>query len=129
MKTKFSKVIGVAFALMLVASMLVFALPAAAGPYSNLNPAPNMWKGYTPTTGLTGGYFLDDGVTAVGPIAEAIDGDLYAYVAGLDDLAKSTNGGRTWSFSTSPSKYAGDAIVDMVCSSLSEDVQIGRAHV
>jgi hypothetical protein len=125
MKTKISKIFGIAFALVLVASLMLFAIPAAAGPYDDLEPAPNKWTGYTPTESFTGGYFYDDSVTAVGPMAKGIDGDLYAYVAGIDDLAKSVDGGRTWSFSKLPNSYKNtstDAIVDMVCSSLSEDV-------
>jgi hypothetical protein len=128
MKTKLSKILGIGFALVLVASLLLFAIPAAAGPYDDLEPKlPNMWKGFAPTEGLAGLWFFDSDINQVGPIAQAINGDIYAYVsnvngAGSHDIFKSTNNGRTWSVSTVPAYYTGGAVVDMVCSSKSEDV-------
>jgi hypothetical protein len=120
---------GIGFTLVLLASMMVFAIPVSAGPYDPLAPAlPNMWQGFPPTEGILGGYFYDHNVSAIGPIAEAIDGDLYAYVANAsapaaaNDIFKSVDGGRSWYPSTALGKYAGGAVVDMVCSSLSEDV-------
>jgi hypothetical protein len=130
MKTKLSKIMGIGFTLVLLASMMVFALPVSAGPYNPLAPAlPNVWQGFPPIPGIVGGYFLDPAVTRIGPIAEAINGHLFAYVAGdatlpavTNDIFKSVDGGRTWYPSTAPGRYAGGAVVDMVCSSLSEDV-------
>jgi len=139
MKSKFSKIMGIGFALVLVASMMLFAIPTAAGPYDDLEPTlPNMWAGFTPTPGLLGAWFSDPAITQVGPLAQAINGDLYAYVAGIalatplnqgtNDIFKSTNDGRTWSVSGVPGYYSlnattgGGAVVDMVCSSMSEDV-------
>jgi hypothetical protein len=127
MKTKLSKIFGIGFALVLVASLMLFAIPAAAGPYEDLEPPlPNMWTGFTPTAGVLGGWFFDPDITAIGPTAEAINGDIYAYVANatanVNDIFKSTNSGRTWSVSTVPAYYTGGAVVDMVCSSKSEDV-------
>jgi hypothetical protein len=128
MKTKLTKIFGIGFAFILIASMMVFAIPAAADPYAPLTPAlPNTSQGFPPTPGILGGYFYDDAITKVGPIAEAINGDLYAYVANAtgasaNDIFKSVDGGRSWYPSTAPLKYAGGAVVDMVCSSVSEDV-------
>jgi hypothetical protein len=134
MKTKLSKILGIGFALVLVASLLLFAIPVAAGPYEDLEPVPpNMWLGFDPTPGLLGAWFFDPAITQVGPLAQAIDGDIYAYVAGTnatpptynpgtEDIFKSTDGGRTWSVSSLPYYYLGGPVVDMVCSSMSEDV-------
>ena len=138
MKSKFSKIMGIGFALVLVASMMLFAIPTAAGPYNDLAPAvPNAWAEFPPTPGALGGWFFDPAITKVGPIAEAINGDLYAYVAGTaatlanpgtNDIFKSTNGGRTWTVSTSPGYFVNGAggatapVIDMVCSSESEDI-------
>jgi len=139
MKTKLSKIMGIGFTLVLVASMMLFAIPVAAGPYQDLAPVfPNTWAGFPPTPGALGSWFFDPAITQVGPIAEAINGDLYAYVAGVaaatplndgtNDIFKSTDGGRTWTVSSVPGYFvdgAGlttDPVVDMVCSSVSEDV-------
>lgn len=128
MKTKLSKILGIGFALVLVASLMLFAIPVAAGPYEDLSPAlPNMWSGFAPQEGVMGFWFNDPDINKVGPIAQAINGDIYAYVsnangAGSHDIYKSTDNGRTWSVSTIPAYYTGGAVVDMVCSSKSEDV-------
>lgn len=134
MKSKFSKIMGIGFALVLIVSMMVFALPASAGPYADLEPAaPNVWAEFVPTPGVTGGWFFDPAITGIGPIAEAINGDLFAYVAGTaatpanpgtDDIFKSVEvyGGRIWSASPIPLYYTGGPVVDMVCSEMSEDV-------
>jgi hypothetical protein len=133
MKTKLSKILGIGFALVLVASLMLFAIPAAAGPYEDLEPPlPNMWTGFDPQPGVMGLWYFDPAITQVGPIAQAINGDIYAHVAGATanghDIFKSTDGGRTWSVSAVPLYYAdpytgvGGEVVDMVCSSKSEDV-------
>ncbi|MGD9394566.1 MAG: hypothetical protein PVJ81_06425, partial [Dehalococcoidia bacterium] len=128
MKTKISKILGIGFALILVASLMLFAIPAAAGPYEDLvPPMPNMWTGFDPQPGIQGLWYFDPGIVQVGPIAQAINGDIYAYVAGATapgshDIFKSVDGGRTWSVSKIPAYYTGLAVVDMVCSSKSEDV-------
>ncbi len=128
MKSKILKIMGVVLALVLISSMMVFALPTSADPYKPLVPMANMWVGFTPTAGILGAYFYDGAITKVGPIDEAINGDLYAYVANATggaathDIFKSTDGGRTWMYSKLPGKYAGGAVVEIVCSDLSEDV-------
>lgn len=38
MKSKLKGVLGIGFALILVASLMLFAIPAAAGPYEDLDP-------------------------------------------------------------------------------------------
>jgi hypothetical protein len=149
MKNKLSKIIGIGFALILVASMMLFAVPVAAGPYDDPVPFPsNAWLEFSPTEGVFGLWFYSPTITQVGPLARAINGDIYAYVAdattgGLeatpdnpypvgtsgDDIFKSTDNGRTWSVSQIPNYYfntntmtAGGPVVDMVCSDVSEDV-------
>ncbi|MBA7618444.1 hypothetical protein ES703_25770 [subsurface metagenome] len=129
MKSKFSKIMGIGFAFVLIVSMMVFALPASAGPYDDLAPvAPNAWAEFPPTPGITGGWFFDPAITRISHITEAINGDLFAYVedatgsATSYDIFKSVDGGRTWSMSTVPSYYLGGRVVDMVCSEMSEDI-------
>jgi len=129
MKNKITKIMGVVFALVLISSMMAFALPTSAAPYTPLVPLGNMWTGFTTTPGFFGSYFYDPAITKVGPIAEAINGDLFAYVRNAtapgpytDELFKSTDGGRTWFYSTALLCYHGDAIVEIVCSKVSEDV-------
>ena len=52
-KTKLSKIMGIGFTLVLLASMMVFAVPVAAGPYNDLAPVlPNIWQGFPPTPGI-----------------------------------------------------------------------------
>ncbi|GAI61988.1 unnamed protein product, partial [marine sediment metagenome] len=120
MKSKISKIMGIGLALVLLVSMMVFALPVAAGPYDDLEPAkPNTWDDFQPTPGAAGLWFFDPDIAQVGPIAEAIDGTLFAYVEnaggtdglpdeatpnndGANDIFKSVDGGRTWTVSAVP---------------------------
>jgi hypothetical protein len=92
MKNKIYKIMGVALVAMLLASLTVgLAAPAAA------DPGTLKWsKMVFPADGFNGSYFRDTGITGIGPIAKAIDGSLFAYVPGLNDIFKSTDGGRTW---------------------------------
>lgn len=137
MKSKFSKIMGVGFALVLVASLMLFAIPTQADPYEPLHPPmPNLWDEFQPTAGAQGLWFFDPDITQVGPNARAINGDFYTYVAGAastgvgatpnnpgdHDIFKSIDDGRTWTVSAVPFYYGGGAVVDMVCSSMSEDV-------
>ena len=47
MKSKLKGALGIGFALVLVASLMLFAIPAAAGPYEDLAPKlPNGWEGF-----------------------------------------------------------------------------------
>ena len=138
MKTKLSKIMGIGFTLVLLASMMIFAVPVAAGPYQDLAPAlPNLWAGFPPTPSALGSWFFDPAITQVGPLAKSINGDLYAYVAGTaatplnpgtNDIFKSVDGGHTWTVSAIPLYFVNGAgaatapVIDMVCSSVSEDV-------
>ncbi len=132
MKTKLAKILGIGFTLVLVASMMLFAIPVQADPYQPLHPTlPNMWQGFPPTPGALGLWFFDPAISQVGPNAQAINGDFYTYVAGTaatpnnpgtNDIFKSVDGGRTWTVSAIPFYYGGGPVVDMVCSSMSEDV-------
>jgi hypothetical protein len=145
MKKKIFRIMGMSLAFVMVASMLVFAIPVSAGPYDKLDPAPvtNGWVGFTETEGGAppGFWFYDPNIQVIGPMAEAIDGDLYAYVyyytgtVYIHDIYMSSDGGRTWSTSTAPGAYpnldtdpvtagkqAPEAVVDIAVSSLFEDV-------
>ena len=136
MKRKMKGVLGVALAFVLVVSLMAFALPVLADPGEEFEPEPNEWTDYVRTAGSASDWFIQGTATAdeligfIGPIAQAIDGDLYAYVGydadTPDDLFKSEDGGRTWATSTSTTKsyhvVSGEPIVDMVCSSMDEDV-------
>jgi hypothetical protein len=140
MKTKLSKILGIAFAFVLVASMLVFAIPVSGGAYDNLSPTlPNTWQGFPPQSGAYGNWFFDPNITQVGPIAKAINGDLYCFVAGTaatpnnpgtNDIFKSTDGGHTWTVSAVPNYFVNTAatpagagtVLAIVCSQQSEDV-------
>jgi hypothetical protein len=120
-------------ALVLVAG---FALPAAASPAETLN---EWYKFDYPKAGADGDWFrqgtdIDERIWEIGPIAEAINGDLYAYAL-MDGLTvhrlfKSDDGGRTWEITgyedieitCDTSTYPPGAIVDMVCSSIDEDI-------
>ena len=112
MKNKIYKILGVALVAMLLASLTVgLAAPAAA------DPGVLKWSKMSfPPQGFNGSYFVDTNITSVGPIAKAIDGSLLAWVAGLADIFKSTDGGRTWK----ETKYAaagGGAVVAITPSS------------
>ena len=145
MKSKMKGILGIGFVLVLIASLMVFAVPTQADPYQPLHPTqPNMWQGFPPTEGSMGFWFFDPEITQLGPNARAINGDFYTYVEGADDwtgagatplnpgnndIFKSTTDGRTWTVSQVPNYYyntrtmsAAGPVVDMVCSSLSEDV-------
>ncbi|MFC1950400.1 hypothetical protein ACFLWD_01895 [Chloroflexota bacterium] len=121
MNKKFSKIFGVALTLVMVLSMtVVFAAPAAA--------EEEAWSAYDiPVEGVAGDWFMTDTIVSLGPIAEAINGDLYLYMDNTavadDDLYKSEDGGRTWEATEYDAEVgAGAAIVDMVCSS--EDAEL-----
>jgi hypothetical protein len=116
MKSKLYKIFGVALTVVMLASLMVFAIPASA------NPGDNEWTKFAyPKAGADGKYFFDDTITYVGPLAMAINGNLYcaADPAGAASLMKSTDGGRTWSKLT---KYTFGKVVDIVCSSENADV-------
>ncbi|MCK4303493.1 MAG: hypothetical protein KAY24_04580, partial [Candidatus Eisenbacteria sp.] len=119
MKKKMKGVLGVGLTLVLLVSLCAFAIPVAA------DPAENEWSEFAyPAEGSAGDWFYDPTIAAVGPMAQAINGDLYAYalVGIADKLFKSEDGGRTWAESTATHAYNGGAIVDMVCSSIDEDI-------
>jgi hypothetical protein len=139
MKNKIFKIMGVAVTLAMVLSLTAgfAAAPAAASPAEKIN---EWYKFDYPKAGSAGDWFRQGSsidselIDAIGPIAEAINGDLYVYVhtyEGLTDhIFKSTDGGRSWEDTgycevdvcedngyTHPGK-----VIDMVCSSIDEDV-------
>ena len=111
MKTKFKGVLGVALTLVLLLSLTVgMAVPAAAGTLE--------WSKMSfPKDSSDGDYFRDADITAVGPVAKAIDGSLFAYAAGVG-LVKSDDGGRSWS----KTKYPGGEVIAIEPSSIDEDI-------
>ncbi len=94
MKSKISRILGVALTLAVLSSLCIVAAPASA--------ATQAWDAFT--TPSTTGMMLNTTITAGGPIAQSpVDGALYAYVldGGTNKLIKSTDGGRTWKVSGS----------------------------
>jgi len=138
MKNKIFKIMGVAVTLAMVLSLAVaFTAPAAASPDETIN---EWYKFDYPAAGSAGDWFRqgtgEEKIDALGPIAEAINGDLYVYVqlgnGGTHHIFKSTDGGRSWEATgyedvdvceTSPDVYSHPGkVIDMVCSSIDEDV-------
>jgi hypothetical protein len=81
--------------------MLALSLVVVAAPPSQVaaSPLPNRWAPVAiPAAGVPGHWVLAPGSTAVGPIAIAIDGTLFAYAdpAGDEALFRSVDGGRRW---------------------------------
>jgi len=125
MKTKFSKILGVGLTLVMVLALTAgFALPAGA------SPDENAWSRLAyPAEGEVGGFFYDETITeGPGPIAQAIDGTLYAYVeigAGVEQIVKSTDGGHSWAltlYSDATYGVAGETVVAIACSSIDADI-------
>jgi hypothetical protein len=117
MKKKMHKILAVALTLTLLVGLVfgLAAVPAAAGTLT--------WdKEAFPAAGFAGKYFRDSSITALGPMAMAIDGTLFAGVevnvpVVAQKLYKSADGGRTWSATT----YAGGTIVDIAVSTEDAD--------
>ena len=137
MKKKMYKIMGVALTLVMVLSLFAFAAPVAA------DPDVNEWSEFSyPDEGSDGDWFYDPDITHVGPMALAINGDLYAYahVDGADwgpdenidsNIFKSDDGGRTWSTTDFADELVEDDywgsddpgfVVDIVCDSEDEDI-------
>jgi hypothetical protein len=79
MKTRIFKILGVAVTLAMVLTLAAaFSAPAAASPDETIN---EWYKFDYPEPGEDGDWFYDPTIGSVGPIAEAINGDLYAAVS------------------------------------------------
>jgi hypothetical protein len=86
MKSKISKIMGVAVTLAMVLSLTAgfAAAPAAASPDETLNE----WYTFDyPVEGKDGGWFYDPSILGDGEITKAIDGTLYVSVARYMDDA------------------------------------------
>jgi hypothetical protein len=140
MKKKISKLLGVGLAVILISSLFGFAAPVSAASL----PTINAWTQFKyPAEGATGGWFWDPDIRELGPMAKAINGDIYVYARVANEatagkyhkILRSTNGGRSWTDSTSALRYGNidvdpvtaglqspGVVVDMVCSSMYEDV-------
>jgi len=134
MKKKPSKILGVALTLVMVLSLFAFAAPVAA------DPDVNEWSKFSyPDEGSDGDWFWEDSLYSVGPMALAINGDLYAYAYVGDgdwtdddidsNIFKSDDGGRTWSTTDFADEllfggpYDDDGyVVDIVCDSEDADI-------
>jgi hypothetical protein len=115
MKNKIHKIFGVALTVVLVASMFVFAVPisVAAQAYT-----PNQWNAMV-IPGFTGQVITGTGNPTLGrtditDFAVGSDGTtIYAVGTGTfplpDFIAKSTNGGKTWSVLGNPITFASPA--------------------
>ena len=123
MKTKINKILGIAIAVVTIASLFVIAVPASAA--APLTP-PQTWNTF-PIPSTTG-MVLDGTISVGGPIAQAIDaslntsgiGTLYAYVydsalTPVAEIVKSVDGGRTWAVSGGTGQPTA-AVVEIVCS-------------
>jgi photosystem II stability/assembly factor-like uncharacterized protein len=142
MKNKILKILGVAVT---VAMVLTLAAGFAAAPVA-ANPGETLNQWYTfdyPKAGSAGDWFRQgtkddtERIDTIGPIAQAINGDLYAYVelkdSSTSQIFKSEDGARTWT-ETNYYKLPADGGVgdgesggtgrvwDMVCSSIDADV-------
>ena len=141
MKNKLSKILGVFLTVALVAGTIAAALPVSA---KNMD-----WEQILTPKNITGaGGMVNNRVNWVGPIARAINGDLYVAVGLGDDsetdtvepneviIYKSTDFGRSWGTTgsqyfdqyddwknpTSPNDQWGDwegVIFDILCSPIS----------
>jgi len=135
MKKKFSKIFGVALALVLVVSLGVFvAVPAD----TDASPAANKWAKFSiPSAGSLGDYILvpvdTDNVSTwvAGPafLTKSKDGDLWVYwdvsptATASSNLFKSTDEGRSWdNMGASTSVVADKVIVDIACSPEDNDI-------
>jgi len=140
MKKKISKLFGVGLAVILLSSLFGFAVPvSAAAPL----PTINAWDTFDyPVAGNTGGWFWDPDIRELGPMDKALNGDIYVYARVANEPAgsyhkilRSTNGGRSWTDSAATLRYGNidvdpvtaglqspGEVVDMVCSSMYEDV-------
>ncbi len=136
MKKKFSKILGVGLALVLVVSLGAFVV-APANP-ADASPAANKWAKFSiPSAGSLGDYILaptdDEGVSTLqspgGPayLTKSKDGDLWAYwdvsEATSSNLYKSTDEGRSWiKMGSSTSVVADVEVIDIACSPEDNDV-------
>jgi len=113
MKNKIHKIFGVALTVVLVASMFVFAvpIPVAAQAYT-----PNQWNAMV-IPGWAGQVITGTGNPTLGKtnitdFAVGSDGTtIYAVGTGTvaNFIAKSTNGGKTWSVLGNPTTFTGPA--------------------
>jgi hypothetical protein len=93
MKTKITKILGVALTVTILASLLIttVASPAMAGDrkWTKSNP---------PAAGADGDWFWHDDIDQIGPVAKTADGVLLCYMNkdGNHWLMKSSDMGRTW---------------------------------
>jgi len=119
MKKKFSKILGLSMAL-----VLVFALSAAFAPVAGASPGDDIWAEYTipSDTDWVLAYSAGNGSgDNRGPIDVAADGTLYAY-AQVDEadytLFKSTDDGYSWA----ETGEVDHTIIDIACSPDDADV-------
>ncbi|MBI4285513.1 MAG: hypothetical protein HY670_06390 [Chloroflexi bacterium] len=114
MKSKIFRLLGVALIVTILASLFAIPIPVSAGT--------DEWDRLTfPTTGSTGGFFWDTtaALTNVGPLAMAKDGTLFLHAnpdpdgagagVAVNEIFKSTDGGKTWTGSSSTTKNFSNA--------------------
>jgi len=122
MKKKYSRILGVALALMLLASLFGFAVPVSA----QVNPG--AWTPLLlPAPGAPGNYVYNPTATpftAAQFITKGIDGALYCHnndgSAATSNLYKSTDDGRSWS--RVAVNLVNIVLVDIVCSSTDANI-------
>ncbi|HEY92292.1 MAG TPA: hypothetical protein G4O17_00910, partial [Dehalococcoidia bacterium] len=91
MKKKITKIWGIGLTFVMVVSLMLIAAPT---PVAAADPVINEWdKADFPKMGEDGDWFWDPDIASVGPIAEAINGDLYAYASMVDVVGTLTQVG------------------------------------
>jgi len=133
MKNRIHKILGVGITLVIAMALVMgFAAPAAANPGDyDFDGKINEWVPFQFVEGEDGGWFYDPLIYSVREITEAINGDLYACVGIADGsyhIFKSGDGARSWADTgyddverCGTDDHPGK-VVDMVCSSIDEDV-------
>ena len=106
-KNKLAKILGVVLTVTLLVSLFGAALPVTG------SPADNAWEEFK-VPSSTGDVLAPTAAYVSGPIAQGIDGTLWAYNnhSSSGVFFKSTDGGHTWSKKTSHTAADG-AIVDI----------------
>jgi hypothetical protein len=95
MKTRIFKILGVAVTVAMVLTLAAaFSAPAAGAETIN-----EWYKFSYPDPGEDGDWFYDPGIDAIGPMAEAINGDVYAAI-GIHACL------RTWNFDEAVADYS-----------------------
>ncbi len=123
MKKKIHRILGIGLTLVLAISLsLGMAVPVAASPDTDEWEEGNAPFDF-PSEGSDGDWFWSPALAEIGPMAQAINGDLYVAADDGSDwtLLMSDDGGRTWS-ATDYADDVDDQVRDIAVSSEDADV-------